>query len=106
MGSQALDRRMSFREKGKKNAPRWNDKRNDITVGMATAGYHNLPTRWSEPQGKTWFLCVLLLVGRTEIGRPGGGVAHPRAGRGQRFCFSLQNCLPTLTVSPGWSGAT
>ena len=40
---------------------------------MATAGYHNRPTRWPEPQGKTWFLCALLLVGRTGTGRRGKG---------------------------------
>lgn len=33
-------KRMSFKEKEKekKNLPTWNDERNDITVGMATAG--------------------------------------------------------------------
>lgn len=27
-----------FKEKEKKNSPIWNDEKNDITVGMATAG--------------------------------------------------------------------
>lgn len=32
-------KRMSFKEKKKKrNPPRWNDERNDIMVGMTTAG--------------------------------------------------------------------
>lgn len=39
VGPQAdAGKRMSFKEKGKKNPPAWNDERNDITVGMATAG--------------------------------------------------------------------
>lgn len=42
MGSQASDRRMSFGEK-EKSPPRWNDKRNDITVSMATKGPSQSP---------------------------------------------------------------
>lgn len=38
VGPQAdTGKRMSFKEK-EKNPPAWNDERNDITVGMATAG--------------------------------------------------------------------
>lgn len=69
-------------------------------------GSHNRPTRWPEPQGKTWFLCALDSRW-AERDREAWGKGLLTQGLEEARGFAFHPALPPCSDSPpGWSGAT
>lgn len=112
--------RMSFKEKKKKIHPDGMMKGMISQLAWQRQGHHNLPTRWSEPQGKSEFHCSTHFgTGRSGMGWRRGclpnGHSWPRAWILPQICFSaltisgeregdchppsFEFCLPTSSMA-------